>query len=54
MERERKPKTIKELLDWMEKNIKYEYYTDNKYRDFEKKIFERRIFNCSDEVKNER
>ena len=53
MER-KKIKSKKELLDWMEKNIKYGYYLDDKYQHSRKKIFERPIFNCSDEVKNER
>ena len=53
MERE-KIRNKKELLDWIEKNVKYEYYLNDEYRNSKRRIFERSIFNCSDEVKNER
>ena len=53
MER-KKIKNKKELLNWIDNNIKYGYYLDDKYQNSRKKIFERPIFNCSDEVKNDR
>lgn len=53
MERKR-IKNKKELLNWIDNNIKYGYYLDDKYQNSKRKIFERPILNCSDEVKNDR
>ena len=47
------PKTMKELLKWIERNVKYNYYDDNKYRDCFKILKEKEQYkklNCSDRV----
>lgn len=43
----KQPKTREEILEWMEKNIKYEYYTDFKQKKrIEKLLEEKTKLNC--------
>lgn len=44
---EKQLKTKESILKWMDNNIKYEYYTEDKYRDYFKKL-RLESLNCSD------
>lgn len=45
-------KTIKEIIEWCDKNIKYRYYHYyGKYRDPQVELMKKRAINCSDRGK---
>lgn len=42
--------SIEKILEWLDKNTKYEYYTDDKFRKHKEDLFKHKVFNCSDKV----
>ena len=44
---EKQLKTKEEIIKWMDRNSKYEYYTDNPYRGDSKKL-KLKSMNCKD------
>ena len=46
-----KPKTIEEILKWMDKNITYPNYADFKSEKAKQILNENRNLNCSDRVR---
>ena len=47
---EKELKTKNEILEWIDKNVGYNYYMDDKYRNYFKKLNLERL-NCSDRMR---
>lgn len=47
---EKQLKTKDEILEWIDKNVHYKPYTDDKYRNYFKKLNLERL-NCKDRVR---
>lgn len=43
--------TLEEIIEWIDKNVKYEYYHDDKFRKRNKDLFDHKPLNCSDRVR---
>lgn len=43
--------TIEKIIEWIDKNVKYEYYLDDKFRKRNKDLFDHKPLNCSDRVR---